>query len=225
MKKILNKLKNKLKNSSFSPGMMMFVHTVIIIPLALILGSQTPEVETQQLKNASIIDSSTLKEPVKKKKQVQNVEQSDSLLEVDPVTLKVNELLDTYKAKNFDDLRFEYTYDLQNDIVGKTILFHAYISDIYKDGRDVYIKALKTVMNNNYYLKVKCDTATARILRNNGLFSFFVVKVSGAEKIFINSGSSQRRVRIPDPEERVNSIPEKETVLITGKCLASIKQK
>lgn len=223
-KSILKKINSLLKNSSFGPRIMLLIHTILIILVAIILGALAPDEETPLTPNTAIVDAATLKAPVKKKPKNKQAEIVDSLIVVDPVFLKVKELSETYKARNFDDLKYEYTYDLQKDLLGKTVLFYAYVSDIFKEGKDVYFQALKTVMNKNYYLKIKCDTSTVRILRNNGLFSYFVIKVATAEKIFINTITTQRGSRSLGNEARANSTPERETVLITGKCLATIKQ-
>ena len=221
-KSILKQIKNMFAKSSFSPRIMLLVHTLIIIFMAIILGAISPDDEIPITSNVAIVDAATLKAPAKKKNKNKQTEIVDSIIIVDPIILKVKELADTYKARNFDDLKYEYTYDLQKDLIGKTVLFYAYISDIYKEGRVVYFQALKTVTNKNYYLKIKCDTSTARILRDNGLFSYFVIKVAAAEKVFIST--SQRGSKSSGNDVRDNSAPERETVLITGKCLATIKQ-
>lgn len=225
MKKIVLKyIKEYFSKGSYSPKKFLLIYTVIIIPVVLIIGSFVPDEQPQTIQNASIIDSATLKEPVKKKKKKQQEVVIDSSEFVDPVKLKLAELMRVYDARNFDDLEYEFTYDLQKDLVGSKILFYAYISDIFQEGKDVYIKALKSASTKNYYLKVKCDTATANILRNNGLFSYFVVNVTGAQKVFLNTFSSKARAKNPAVNSPAESVPEKETVLITGNCLATIKQ-
>ena len=133
-----------------------------------------------------------------------------------PVDL-IKKYLDKYQAIMFNEYHYPYTIDYQENLKNKKAIFYIVVDDIFEENGRLYLKAAKSYLGLNVYLKLQCNKALAKRLRATQYYVYIVAQIRGINNIYFSTKSVKRSNDITDIDINLNS--SNINLMITGRCL------
>ena len=202
------------------------LYVAVISAISFFFASFRPPSITDNLNNPA--DSS--------KSKTQNIKESSLLLiknkkktlinkakikeeAATPVDL-IKKYMDKYKAANFNDYHYPYTIDYQENLRDKNVIFYILVDDIFEENGKLYIKASKSYLGLNVYLKMQCNNKLAKKLKDTQYYTYIVAKITRINNIyFYTKGVFSKRRYNEDTDVDINLASNNINLMITGKCL------
>ena len=172
--------------------------------------------DTSKIKTRTVKESSLL--VVKNKKKI-----SDDKIKVEAVTTPVDlikKYMDKYKATNFNDYHYPYTIDYQENLKHKNVIFYILVDDIFEENGHMYMKASKSYLGLNVYLKMQCNNTLAKKLKETQYYTYIVAKITRINSIYFNTKGALSQKRFNDDTDvNINLASNNINLMITGRCL------
>ncbi len=210
------------------PAKWIILYITIMTIIAFLFASFRPPSITDNIYNPSDSSSSTKDEKnIKKSSLVElNKNQNKKLLinktkiKKDTVSVPVDlikKYLDKYKATIFNEYHFPYTIDYQENLKNKNAIFYIVVDDIFEENGRIYLKAAKSYLGLNVYLKLQCDKTLAKKLKAIQYYTYVVAKIIRINNIYFNTKAVKRNNDITDVD--INLSSNNINLMIIGKCL------
>ncbi|MEJ2614485.1 MAG: hypothetical protein P8Z35_05985 [Ignavibacteriaceae bacterium] len=174
--------------------------------------------DSSKTKARNVKESSLL--PAKNKKKI-----SDDKIKVkeEAVTVPVDlikKYMDKYKATNFNDYHYPYTIDYQENLKNKNVIFYILVDDIFEENGRLYMKASKSYLGLNVYLKMQCNNRLAKKLKDTQYYTYIVAKITRINSIyFYTKGAFSQKRHNDDTDVNINLASNNINLMITGRCL------
>ncbi len=181
--------------------------------------SSSPDSSSYATKNENIKKSSLVssKKHVKKISKVQNKVQKDT---IETSAEVIKKYMDKYKAINFNDYHYPYTIDYQENLKDKNTIFYVVVDDIFEENGKLYMKASKSYLGLNVYLKMQCDKSLAKKLKDTQYYTYIITKISRINSIYFYTRGTFSQKRNSDATDvDINLASNNINLMITGKCL------
>ncbi len=136
-----------------------------------------------------------------------------------PVDL-IKKYMDKYKATNFNDYHYPYTIDYQENLKNKNVIFYILVDDIFEENGQLYMKASKSYLGLNVYLKMQCSSTLAKKLKDTQYYTYIVAKIARINSIyFYTKGTFSKRRYNDDTDVDINLASNNINLMVTGRCL------
>jgi hypothetical protein len=202
------------------------LYVIIISGIAFLLGSFKPPSLTD---NNKLIDSALtinnkkdqkhyagISKKKEKKSAVNLTKQKKDSTNLDKNPMQ--EYLEKYNAVDFGSSSYPYTIDYQEKLKNKNAIFYIVISDIFEENGKTYLKAFKSFMGLNVFLKLQCDRSKIHILKDAQFYTYVVAKIYKIKNIFFSTGIDTARSE-DQINVDINLASNDKNIMITGKCL------
>ena len=169
--------------------------------------------KTKDIKKSSLL----LKKDKKKTSINKNNTRKDTIAA--PIDL-IKKYMDKYKAINFNDYHYPYTIDYQENLKNKNVIFYILVDDLFEENGRIYIKASKSYLGLNVYLKIQCDKSLVKKLKETQYYTYIVTKINRISCIYFSSkGTFSQRRNNDNTDVDINLASNNINLMITGKCL------
>lgn len=136
-----------------------------------------------------------------------------------PIDL-IKKYMDKYNASNFNDYHYPYTIDYQENLKGKNVIFYILVDDLFEENGRMYMKASKSYLGLNVYLKIQCNKSLVKKLRETQYYTYIVTKINRISSIYFSSrGAFSQKRNNADTDVDINLASDNINLMITGKCL------
>ncbi|MFZ0455790.1 MAG: hypothetical protein WCE54_12465 [Ignavibacteriaceae bacterium] len=207
------------------PTKWAILYVAIISAISFFFASFRPPSITDNL-NTSADSSKTKAENVKESSlqtvKIKKKTSGDKIKikeEAAPVDL-IKKYMDKYKAANFNDYHYPYTIDYQENLKNKNVIFYILVDDIFEENGRLYMKASKSYLGLNVYLKMQCNNKLAKKLKNTQYYTYIVAKIARINSIYFNTkGVLSQKGYNDDTDVNINLASNNINLMITGRCL------
>ncbi len=221
----LNIVKMKLVDYFFrsGPAKWIILYILVMSIISLLLASFRPQSITDNIddsldstlsisnkKNIKKASIQVLKNHNKKPGKSDPKIKKDTL---DPSVKYIKEYKEKYQAVIFNDVHYSYTIDYQENLKNKNAIFYIVVDDVFQENGRTFIKAAKSYLGLNVYLKFQCDRLLTKKLKDTQYYTYVVAKINSINSIYFNSKSVS-----PDKVD-INLASNSKNLIITGKCL------
>ena len=132
----------------------------------------------------------------------------------------IKKYMEKYKAANFNDYHYPYTIDYQKNLKNKNVIFYILVDDIFEENGRLYMKASKSYLGLNVYLKIQCSNTLARKLKDTQYYTYIVAKITRINSIyFYTKGAFSQKRQNDDTDVNINLASNNINLMIMGRCL------
>ena len=173
--------------------------------------------DSSKSKNQNIKESSLLL--IKNKKNTLVTKAKIKEEAAAPVDL-IKKYMDKYKAANFNDYHYPYTIDYQENLKNKNVIFYILVDDIFEENGRLYMKASKSYLGINVYLKMQCNNQLAKKLKDTQYYTYIVARITRINSIyFYTKGAFSHKRYNDDTDVDINLASNNINLMISGRCL------
>ena len=205
------------------PAKWIILYILVMSIVSLLLASFRPQSITDNIDGS--IDSTL---SINNKKNIKKVsiqisknhnkkpEKSEPKIKkdtLDPSVKYLKEYKEKYQAVVFNDVHYSYTIDYQENLKNKNAIFYIVVDDVFQENGRTFIKAVKSYLGLNVYLKFQCDRSLTKKLKETQYYTYVVARINSINNIYINSKSVS-----PDNID-INLTSNVKNLIIIGKCL------
>ena len=216
------------------PAKWIILYIVIMTFIAFLFASFRPPSITDNIYNPSDSTFSEKKEKnIKKTSLIEsNKNQNKKKLIINKTKIKsdsavvpddlIKKYLEKYKATIFNEYHYPYTIDYQENLINKNTIFYIVVDDIFEENGKIYLKAAKSYLGLNVYLKLQCDKNLAKKLKSIQYYTYVVARISRINNIYFNTKAVKRNNDITDVD--INLSSNNINLMIVGKCLDTFEK-
>ena len=211
------------------PAKWIILYIAIMTLIAFLFASFRPSSITDNIYNPSDSSSSIKDEKNIKKSSLLDLNRNQNKKRIINNKIKIKKdstsapadlikkYLDKYSATFFNEYHYPYTIDYQENLKNKNAIFYIVVDDIFEENGRIYLKAAKSYLGLNVYLKLQCDKTLAKKLKAIQYYTYIVAKISRINNIYFNSKAVKRNNDITDVD--INLSSNNINLMITGRCL------
>ncbi len=132
----------------------------------------------------------------------------------------IKKYMDKYQAINFNECHYPYTIDYQENLKNKNAIFYVVVNDIFEENGKLYMKAYKSYLGLNVYLKIECNKLLTKKLKDTQYYTYVIAKINKVNSIYFTTKGTFSPNRNSDGTDvDINLASNNINLMITGKCL------
>ena len=213
------------------PAKWVILYILIMSLISILLASFKPQSITDNIdgsidssfyssQNKGIKKSSLLVNNKEKKNPLKNnlkVKAND--VSSGPSVKYLKEYSEKYKALIFNEIHYPFTIDYQDNLKYKNVVFYVLVDDIFEEDGRTYMKAAKSYMGLNVYLKLQCNKSLTKKLRSEQYYTYIVARITKISNIYFNSKAISSKNSYDATDVDINLVSNNKNLMIIGRCL------
>ena len=210
------------------PVKWVILYVAVISAISFLFASFKPpsitdvfsnQADSAKIKLRDIKEPPSLLTKKNKKKTADKIKIKEDTTLNAPVDL-IKKYKDKYEAVNFNDCHYPYTIDYQENLKNKNVIFYILVDDIFEENGHLFMKASKSYLGLNVYLKMQCSNSLAKKLKGTQYYTYIVTKIIRINSIyFYTKGAFSQKRYNDDTDVDINLASNNINLMITGKCL------
>jgi hypothetical protein len=135
-----------------------------------------------------------------------------------PAINQIKEYSKKYNAAVFNSYNFPYSMDYQEKLKNANVIFYVVIDDIFEESGRFYLKAAKSYLGLNVYLKLRCEKSMLDKLKESQFYTYVIARISKVSSIYFNTKASSRNSD-DNTDIDITLASNNKNLLITGRCI------
>jgi hypothetical protein len=143
----------------------------------------------------------------------------------EPAIDQIKEYSKKYNAAIFSSYSFPYSIDYQEKLKNTNVIFYVVIDDIFEENGRVYLKAAKSYLGLNIYLKLRCEKSMLNKLKESQFYTYIIARIAKVNSIYFNTKAVSSKNSDDNTDIDITLASNNKSLLITGRCLDIFENK